>query len=148
MTATREQLASVRLFRSLSEAAVDRLAKIAVPRSFRPGEEIVREGGMGAGFFVITDGRVEVTSGGTRISILGKGDFFGEMAMVESHPRAATVRALEDVGCLALARWDFLAEVKSSPELAIEMLEMMSGRIRELDGRVRELEERLGGVAG
>ncbi|HXF52365.1 MAG TPA: cyclic nucleotide-binding domain-containing protein [Dehalococcoidia bacterium] len=136
MSATLDLLARVPLFKSLPRKTLQRLERIAVAREYKAGEDIVREGDRGAGFFLITQGKVEVLKGGSQLNTLGAGEFFGEMALLDNHPRVATVRALEDTSCLALSRWDFVAELRANPDLAIEMLEAVSARLRQLEERI------------
>lgn len=136
MSATLDLLARVPLFKRLPRKTLQRLERIAVAREYKTGEDIVREGDRGAGFFLITKGKVEILKGGSRLNTLGAGEFFGEMALLDNHPRVATVRALEDTACLALSRWDFVAELRANPDLAIEMLEAVSARLRQLEERI------------
>ncbi|RLC54692.1 MAG: Crp/Fnr family transcriptional regulator, partial [Chloroflexi bacterium] len=68
----------------------------------------------------------------------GPGDFFGEMALFEGFPRSATVRAVEDSECLAMTRWDFTAELKNRPEIALGMLPVLVRRLREADQRLAD----------
>lgn len=136
MSATLDLLARVPLFKNLPRKALRRLERIAVARQYRAGDDIVTEGDRGAGFFLITQGKVEILKGGTRLNTLGAGEFFGEMALLDNHPRVATVRALEDTACLALSRWDFVAELRANPDLALEMLEAVSARLRQLEERI------------
>ncbi len=136
MSATLDLLANVPLFRNLPRKTLQRLERIAVARNYEAGQDIVKEGDQGAGFFLITKGKVEVLKGGSRLNTLGAGEFFGEMALLDSHPRVATVRALENTECLAMSRWDFVAELRANPDIAIEMLEAVSARLRQLEERI------------
>ncbi len=136
MTTTVDTLARVPMFHALNRKALDRLDRITRERSYRAGDEIVREGDEGVGFFLITRGKVDVVRGATHLDTLGEGDFFGEMALLDNHRRSATVRATEPATCLAMLRSDFLAELRSNAEVAVEMLAYMSRRLRELDERL------------
>lgn len=129
-----ETLASVPLFSQLKKGDLKRLGKAVVQRTFRQGEKIVEEGELASSFFVILKGRVEVTKGGKRLNVLGPGQFFGEMALLDGYPRVATVTTLEDTECLVLTRWHFTAELRTNPKIAINMLPVLSKRIRELEG--------------
>jgi CRP-like cAMP-binding protein len=138
MTATAELLANVPFFRDLPKDALKRLEKLTSTRTFPAGRDIVKEGDEGVGFFLITEGKVEVSRAGKTLSTLGEGDFFGEMALLDHHRRSATVRAVEPTSCLGMLRSDFVAELRANPDIAIEMLAVMSRRIRELDQRVSD----------
>jgi CRP-like cAMP-binding protein len=128
-------IASVPLFAHLPGKTIDDLVKTAVERHYAPGDEIVTEGQAGVAFFVIVEGSVEVVHGCNRprTSALRAGDCFGEMALVDGERRSATVRALTPVTCVALTRWDFMAQVRSDAELAVGLLEAMSRRLRALE---------------
>ncbi|MBI3998446.1 MAG: cyclic nucleotide-binding domain-containing protein [Armatimonadetes bacterium] len=95
---------------------------------------IVKEGDPGVGFFLITDGHVEVWHRDHKIRDMGPGEFFGEMALMEERPRSATVKARTRTTCLQLVRWDFRAMLKENPDLAIQMLEVVVQRLREHPG--------------
>jgi len=135
-------LKKVPIFSELAPRDLDRLAAIVVPRQAKRGEVIIREGDQAAGVFIIVSGKVEVVRGQGRneqvLATLGPGDFFGEMALFEGFPRNATVRALEDTECLALTRWDFLAELKNHPEIAVAMLQVLVRRLRAVEARLTE----------
>lgn len=127
-----DSLAKIPIFSQLGKGDLARLARIAVPRSFKTGEVIIKEGDRAAGVFLVTSGRVEVVKGADeRVATCGPGEFFGEMALFEDYPRSATVRALEDTELLALTRWDFTAELKNHPEIAVSMLPLLVRRLRE-----------------
>ena len=133
-------LASVPLFANLPKETLDRLGRIVVERQFPAGAEIVKEGEVGAGFFLIKDGQVEVVSGPSQASrgTFKKGEYFGDIALLDGRPRSATVRALEPTTCLVMTRWDFMAEVRQTPDLALELLEEMSRRVRALEQRLAD----------
>ena len=133
-------LASVPLFANLPKETLDRLGRIVVERQFPAGAEIVKEGEVGAGFFLIKDGQVEVLSGPSQSSrgTFKKGEYFGDMALLDGRPRSASVRALEPTTCLVMTRWDFMAEVRQNPDLALELLEEMSRRVRALEQRLAD----------
>ena len=131
-----DTLAQVPIFSQLSRRDLRRLAAGTVSRHFAKGDIIVKEGEQAIGFYLIGSGRAEVVKevGGSRprvLGTLGPGDFFGDMALLDGYLRSATVRALEDAECLVLYRWDFLAELRTSPSIAMEMLPVLSRRLRE-----------------
>lgn len=136
MAGHQELLASVPLFSKLNKKTLDRLDRIVVQREFPAGKDIVTEGDTGAGFFLIESGEVEVIHGSTVLATLGKGGSFGEMAMLDGRPRVASVRATQPTTCLVMTRWDFLAEVRSNPDIAVELLEQLSLIIRDLEKRL------------
>ena len=106
-------------------------------KMYRDGEVIVREGETGECMYVIQEGQVEVLleKGGKqeRLAVMGEGDFFGEMALIEREVRSATVRALGNVRVLTVDKATFLRRIHEDPSLAYRILQKMSHRIRELD---------------
>ena len=124
------------IFSELNQRQLKRLAYTARVRSYKPGSVIIREGHEGVGLFIISSGKVEVVKGADGanpavLATLGAGDFFGETALMESKPRNATVRALEDTECVAVWRVDFRSEVKRHPEIAVKMLSVLFRRLSD-----------------
>jgi CRP-like cAMP-binding protein len=87
--------------------------------------------------YVVQSGQVEVVQkvegGEQRLAILETGDFFGEMALFEREVRSATVRALVDARVLKIDKKTLLRRIKEDPLLAVNLLQTMSGRIRDLN---------------
>lgn len=139
-----ETLAKVPLFSQLGRRDLRQLANSAVERHYKAGEMIVEEGQKAVTFFVLIEGRAEIVRGvGSphphRLTEIGPDGFFGDMGLLDGEPRAATVRALEDCTCLVLSCWDFIAELRSNPHMAVAMLPVLSRRIRELDRQLDEM---------
>jgi CRP-like cAMP-binding protein len=101
-------LRKIRLFQGLSDEDIKRLALVAERRGFGPGDELIREGELGSGMYVIKAGSVKVTKETPhdhepeRIATLGPGTYIGLSALIEKGERAATVVALENTTCLHL----------------------------------------------
>ena len=89
--------------------------------------------------YVILSGSVRVNreseggGGAVEVEQLGPGGAFGEMGLIEDLPRAATVVAEQPTTCALLAKWDFQNELRDDPEIALSLLPVLTGRIRELD---------------
>jgi nitrite reductase/ring-hydroxylating ferredoxin subunit len=144
---TREQvhaaLASVPLFADLDRPSIERMEAFAFRKRFAAGEVIVEEGRTGNGLYVVLTGSVEVIKDlhGSRsqtVAVLRQGEPFGEMALLGDWKRSASVRAIEDVECLGMDRWAFLAHLKNEPNLAIRMLQMLADRLAETNKRLVE----------
>jgi CRP/FNR family cyclic AMP-dependent transcriptional regulator len=136
-----DALGNASLFTELSRRDLKRVAGATITRAYKKGETIVKEGETAVAFYLITKGRVNVIHGGdgssqTAMASLGPGEFFGEMAILDSYSRSASVVATEDTECLVLSRWDFLAELRSNPFIAVQMLPVLSRRIRMLQQNV------------
>ena len=136
MSTTLDSLARVPMFRDIPKKGLERLERITRERSYKAGDTICKEGDEGVGFFLISSGKVEVTRAGHHLAALAVGDFFGEMALLDNHRRSATVTAVDPTVCLAMLRSDFIAELRSNADLAVEMLSLLSRRLRELDERL------------
>ncbi len=137
-----DMLRDVPIFSELSKRDLGRVAKIMVARSAAPDEVIIKENDQAAGFFIIESGAVDVTRGADgsnpqKLATLGPGDFFGEMALFEGFPRSATVKATTDTQLLVMTRWDFTAEMKTHPEIAVSMLPVLVKRLRELESHLQ-----------
>jgi CRP-like cAMP-binding protein len=111
--------------------------------SYNPGDIIVREGDETREMFVIQEGEVVVTKnvGGQEVEFarLSRGSFFGEMSLLESMPRNATVRAAVKTRLLVIKPGSLLLTIRRDPTFAFEMLQHMSRRIRDIDQRLVEL---------
>lgn len=133
-----ESLHNVALFSGLSKTALGRLAKVGRARSHKAGAEIVKEGEVGVGFFLIRSGKVDVIRGGKKLSTLGPGQYFGEMSLLDKAPRSATCKATEATETLAILRSDFVAELKSSSSMCLSIMETLSQRVRILDAKLAD----------
>jgi CRP-like cAMP-binding protein len=109
------------------------LKEFMVP--YQKGEVIFHEGEPGAEMYIIQTGKVEVfrdVGGEHRFSrVLEKGDFFGEMSLLEGLPRTATAQVLEDAELIVINGSTFDQMIKSNIEIAVRMLRKLSGRLRE-----------------
>jgi len=131
-------LKSVPIFSELGRGDLSRLAKLMVTRNVAAGDAVIEENDQAAGFFVVSSGKLEVERRGKGLATYGPGDFFGEMALFEGFPRSATVRAIEDSELLAMTRWDFTAELKNRPQIALGMLPVLVRRLREADEKLAD----------
>ena len=108
----------------------------ALGRIYRDGEVIVREGEVGDCMFAVQDGEVEVLTiregRDVVLRVLGKGAIVGEMSLFDREVRSATVRARGEARLLTVDRESFLRRVHEDPSLALNVVRVMSSRIREL----------------
>ena len=115
----------------------------ALGKDYREGEIIVRQGELGDCMYVILEGRVEVLieseNHQVKLNILGKNEFFGEMAIFDHEIRSATVRALGPARILTVDHKNLLRRIHEDPSLAYHLLQVMSDRVRRLSGEVAEL---------
>lgn len=112
---------------------------------YSDGEAIVRQGEVGDCMYVVQSGEVEVvqrTNGGEqRLAILGTGDFFGEMSVFEREVRSATVRAHGEARALKVDKKTLLRRIKEDPLLAVNLLQTLSQRIRDLNAQLAQLKD-------
>ena len=87
-------------------------------------------GEAGLGFYVIVSGQATVKRKGKPVAKLRRGDFFGEMALLDDQPRSADVIAEEPTKCLVLLRWNFWSIVSKNRKIARALLEEMARRLR------------------
>jgi CRP/FNR family transcriptional regulator, cyclic AMP receptor protein len=123
-------IGNVPFFAGLDHKKRTAVSKQGKELSYKAGDSVVSEGSMGVGFYLILDGGVEVRKGGRVLARLTKGQFFGEMSLIDEQPRSADVVAVAPTKCWALTSWGFNALVKLHPEIAMSMLKEMVKRLR------------------
>src|SRR5712692_6810655 len=123
-------IGSVPFFGGRQEKTRKAVASQGKEMSYKAGDSIVDEGTMGVGFYLILDGKAEVRKGGKVLATLEKGQFFGEMSLIDEQPRSADVVAVAPTRCWALSSWAFSSIVKTNPEIAMMMLKEMVKRLR------------------
>jgi CRP-like cAMP-binding protein len=101
------------------------------------GEDVFREGDLGTEMFIVHAGKVEIVKSiegeEKQLAVLERGDFFGEMSLLEEMPRAATARALTDVKLLQINGSTFDQMLRANPEIAVRMMRKLSRRLRQTD---------------
>ena len=135
---------TVPLFSDLSETSLKVITDKMVARSYDKEKMILIEESAGETFFLISKGTVKITrmsDDGREVilAILGEGDFFGEMALLDGEGRSANVVALEDAEVLTLQRSDFLDILERFPKIAIHLLKELTTRIRHSDQQIESL---------
>jgi CRP-like cAMP-binding protein len=128
-------LRGVWLFESCSRAELTTLARTTTSVGVPAGKVLAHEGEIGREFFVVVSGRVEATRSGTHVASLGPGEFFGEMALLDRQPRAATVTAVEPSELLVLTRPEFIGVIEAIPTVDRKIIAVLAQRIRELEDR-------------
>lgn len=144
MTTTTDFLATVPLFKSLDSTELARFADVVREKSYPKGSVILFEDDPGDALFVVRDGRVKVVlvaEDGREVilGILGVGEHFGELSLIDDQPRSAHVIAMEESILLVLRREDFRRRVEASPSIAWSLLAELSRRLRRADGKIGSL---------
>lgn len=137
-------LAQSALFRGCSQQALDDLARRLQIRTRVAGTLIVAQDEPGDAMFILAQGRVKVALFGENgreltLSELKPGDFFGEMALIDSRPRSANVVAIDDATVLALTREAFVQHLKAHPQTALNILSEVTRRLRRADETIASL---------
>jgi CRP-like cAMP-binding protein len=117
-------------------------------RKHRAGTILFREGERGATMYVIRSGKVDIwqriAESEITLAVLGPGEFFGEMALLEGLPRSAGATVKEDALLIELERGAFETLVRKNGEIAVRLLRRLSSRLREADRRIQALMSRSG----
>lgn len=131
-----ELLGKASLFQGLSKRHLRELAKVSGAHRCSEGQELVKEGANGSVFYLILDGTAKVVRGGRTVKRLGPGDFFGEMALLTTMPRSASVIAQTSMECVTLSAAHLRSVIVENPQIALRMMGTMADRIAELDRRL------------
>ena len=137
----REVLAKMPLFARLTERELLRVMQAVEVREYLDGEVVIREGDKGDELFIVLDGNVRVTRGDAVLTDLGPGEHVGEMALIRSVPRSATVSAFGGTAeLIAIRRADFFEILRKEHEVAVKMLWQFLGVLADrLDQTSSEL---------
>lgn len=131
-----DHLAKVDIFQALSKKELGLLGRLAETVDIDAGYPLVREGATGREFFVISQGTATVKRGNKKVASLGPGDFFGELALLDGHPRNASVIADGPMTVVVLGQREFLGALHDAPTLALKLLKGMARRLRDADQKV------------
>jgi len=134
-------LATVPLFNGLDRTELEKFAEVTREKSYPKGSVILFEDDPGDSLFVVREGRVKVVLIGEDgreviLGVLGVGEYFGELSLIDDRPRSAHVIAMEDSNLLVLRRDDFRKRVESSPSVAWSLLTELSRRLRRADDKI------------
>jgi len=124
-------LKEVSLFKNISSERLAKIATITKEVEFQRQDKIINEGDEGDSLFIIVDGTVSILKGKEKITELGPKDFFGEMAILDSEPRSATVIANTDIVCLMISREDFTEILIDEHEIMLAIIKSLVHRLRQ-----------------
>jgi len=139
-----QALQVVPFFANLGDEHANELATRLVPRRFGPGQVIFHLGDPGGLLYLISRGKVKIshtTPEGQEVvlAILGTGDFFGELALLDDSPRSATAVALEPTETWTLHREEFMHYLSENPGFALHVLKMLARVIRRLNTQLADI---------
>ena len=134
------ELEQSRLFSTLTPAELQLLHDSSTERKYPPEFQVFKEGDPGDGLYIIAEGQVQISAlvseGDRRIlGKLGRGDFFGEMAVLDNEPRSATATTVQDCRLYFIPRESLQTLLQTSPRLALRLVREFSLRMREFNRR-------------
>jgi len=132
------------LFAGLATHVIDRLAAYAHTRSISAGTTIFAKGDPGTSLFAVCSGTVKISNHSPDgkdavFNLINVGEIFGEIALLDGQPRTAEALALSDCELMTIDRRDFVPLVKSEPELALKLIEVLCGRLRRTSEQVEDV---------
>ncbi|MBI2908692.1 MAG: Crp/Fnr family transcriptional regulator [Chloroflexi bacterium] len=132
------------IFSGLSDAELVELTGLAVERKAPPGEFIFWEGDPPDWFYVVSAGKVKVVKQSSLgkeviLAFFGRGEIIGEVAVFENKAYPASAQAQEDTTVLAMRREDFLSFLAARPEVALRIIGVLAGRLRDAHARLMDL---------
>jgi CRP-like cAMP-binding protein len=130
-----EHLATLPLFSSCSKRELQKIARAGDEVSVEAGRVLVDQGDIGREAFVILEGTAVVKRNGRRIAMLGPGDHFGELSLLDHGPRTATVVTDTDTNVLVLGSRQFAGVLDEVPTMARKLMAALASRVRELDSK-------------
>jgi len=143
-------LRRIPVFSGLSKSEMKQVEKIIYLRTYQEGEVIFVEGEPGAGMYVIESGKIRICLGPNtdeehEIAMLENGDFFGELALIDDHPRSATAVAVASTRLIGFFRSELISIISRSPRLGVKlqqnMMQILVKRLRITDQRLHDCNE-------
>src|SRR5215470_10863008 len=125
----RERIAAVPLFAELTDSDVDRLAEAASEAELEPGASLTAEGEFGHALYIVEEGTADVRQDGQVVGSVGPGDVVGEIAVLASGRRTATVVATSPMRLIALFKPDVWRLERSAPAVAERLREVIQQRL-------------------
>jgi CRP-like cAMP-binding protein len=123
-------LKSIDLFSQIPGEDLSQIAQITDEVHYEEGDEIFHEGDPGDSLYLVIEGRVRVHKGGHDLAVLGERQVFGEMSLLDSEPRSASVGAMTDLTLLKIARDDFNEILAEKAEIAQGVIKVLTRRLR------------------
>lgn len=140
----RELLRTVPIFAEVPETDLEKLASLATRKRYPKDSVVFFENEAGDTLFMIAEGRVKVTILGDDgreiiLSVLGQGEFFGDMALLDNEPRSATAIAAEDCELVSLSRADFEGVLSQNPRIMLSLIKVLTARLRHANHQISTL---------
>lgn len=127
----------VPIFKELRDDFLVRLASIMNEVSYPPSKMIFAKGQEGRSLYIVVAGKVRVHIDDKKdLAILDKGNCFGEMSLFDAEPRSASVTAITNCDCLVLTQQQLYEAIDETPDIAVNIIRMLSRRIRTQNGQI------------
>jgi CRP/FNR family transcriptional regulator, cyclic AMP receptor protein len=130
-----KRLSQVQLFSACSKRDLARIAALSTEMEVPAGAVLMRQGESGREAFVIERGKARATVRGKKSRMMGPGEIIGEMALLHSAPRSATVTAETDMELVVLSSREFSTLLADIPDVALKVLAAVADRLRETEGK-------------
>lgn len=132
------------LFSELNPTDTDILTSHGTTRSYPANSILINEGDDTDSLYVVLEGEVKVYASDTAgkeviLNILGPGEYFGELALVDSEPRSASVKTMQATKVMVIAKHDFKKVLAEHPDIAFNMIQSLARQVRELTNNVKSL---------
>lgn len=139
---TVELLRRVPIFGDLKDSEIESLIAEAAEEIHSPGDVVIKDGSWLSDLYIVLHGKVEVRKKGKTIARLGEGQFFGEMAVLNTEPtgRSADIVAVERCKCLKVKGIVWTAFLRKNPDVAIEVIRLLAARLRRTNWALSELQ--------
>ncbi|HUX07212.1 MAG TPA: Crp/Fnr family transcriptional regulator [Acidobacteriota bacterium] len=139
-----EMLRRVPLFSDLPDEYLEKLARVAVKKTYPKDNVIFFEQDEGDSLFIIARGSVKIAKISDEgkeviLAILGLGEFFGDMSLLDGLPRSATVIAVEETEVSSIRRKEFISLINDNPLIAVKLLSVLSQRLRDANSKIGNL---------
>ena len=141
MTDIIEKLTQIPIFSKINSRDLKMLVALSVERFYSKGETIIEEGDTDRALYVVIKGMADVIKNRGRenehlLRVIVPGDYVGEMSLIDNMARSSTVIARSDTQVLSITHSNFYNQIKHNPEIALELLGMLSRRIREIENQM------------
>ena len=137
-------LRNIALFNGIDDIALTSFTRYLTLKRFPKGMILIQEGEYSDSMYIILSGSIEIYTNDSSgkeavLNSLGSGDCLGELALLDGQPRSASARTISQSKMLVLTRAAFITVVKSYPEVGLELLALLSGKLREQTAITRDL---------
>ena len=117
----------------MESSILNMVQNVGTPRTYQPGEMVFNEGSPGTSMYVVLDGNIEICVGGKSMEVAGRGAIIGEMSLIDSSTRSATVVAKDFCVLAQVNQSQFLSLMEKTPTFALSVMKTLVTRLRNVD---------------